>query len=78
MTEEKSELTRQAVRSIWDRVATADWARFEKENPERAAAIVIARIAAKEMLAYSKRQSSKTSELVASRDHAYPVITHRN
>lgn len=41
MTEEKSELTRQAVRSIWDRVATADWARFEKENPERAAATVI-------------------------------------
>ena len=41
---------------------------FEKENPERAAAIVIARIAAKEMLAYSKRQSSKTSELVTSRD----------
>ena len=57
MTEEKSELTRQGVRSIWDRVATADWARFEKENPERAAAIVIARIAAKEMLAYGKRQS---------------------
>ena len=42
MTEEKSELARQAVRSIWDRVATADWARFEKENPERAAVIVIA------------------------------------
>ena len=69
MTEEKSELTRQAVRSICDRVATADWARFEKENPERAAAIVIARsVSGTLMLAYSKRQSSKTSELVTSRD----------